>query len=93
MPPPVAAGKAEAADPPRDGLGLEKLDEPAAQQSDPGVLEMKIRVFSKSTGLRPMTVRSIEHADKNPKKVTTWINNIDEVCIINISIYHTIYHS
>lgn len=42
-------------------------------------IEMKIRVFSKSTGLRPMTVRNIEHADKNPKKVTTWINNIDEV--------------
>lgn len=26
-----------------------------------------------------MTVRSIDNADKNPKKISTWINNIEEV--------------
>lgn len=69
--------------PPPDGkpddLGLVVLDEPAAHQSDPTVLDIKIRVMSKHTGLAPVKVRSIENADKNPKRITTWINNIEEV--------------
>mmetsp|Transcript_2973 Transcript_2973/g.4144 ORF Transcript_2973/g.4144 Transcript_2973/m.4144 type:complete len:374 (+) Transcript_2973:27-1148(+) len=69
--------------PPPDGkpddLGLVLLDEPAAHQSDPTVLDIKIRVMSKHTGLAPVKVRSIDHADKHPKKITTWINNIEEV--------------
>lgn len=60
-------------------LGLVMLDEPAANQSDPTVLDIKIRVMSKHSGVKPMTVRSIEHADKNPKKITSWISNIEEV--------------
>lgn len=62
-----------------DGLGLTVLDEPAAHQSDPTVLELQLRVVSKQSHSKPITVRSIDHADKNPKKILRWIANIDEV--------------
>jgi len=63
----------------KDDLGLVVLDEPAAHQSDPTVLDIKMRVMSKHPGIAPVKVRSIENAEKNPKKITTWINNIEEV--------------
>lgn len=62
-----------------DGLGLTVLDEPASQQSDPTVLDLQLRIISKQSGLKPVTVHSIENADKNPMKITTWINNIEDV--------------
>eukprot|EP00472_Partenskyella_glossopodia_P002754 CAMPEP_0197517416 /NCGR_PEP_ID=MMETSP1318-20131121/2423_1 /TAXON_ID=552666 /ORGANISM="Partenskyella glossopodia, Strain RCC365" /LENGTH=322 /DNA_ID=CAMNT_0043066947 /DNA_START=182 /DNA_END=1150 /DNA_ORIENTATION=+ len=62
-----------------DGLGLTVLDEPAAQQSDPTVLDMRLRLASKQTNLKPMTVGCIDHADKQPKKITRWIENIQKV--------------
>ena len=62
-----------------DGLGLAVLDEPAARQSDPTVLDLQLRVVSKKSNMQAMTVRSIDKADKNPKKITTWITNIEEV--------------
>lgn len=62
-----------------DGLGLTVLDEPAVNQSDPTVLDIKIRVMSKHSGVKAMTVRSIENADKHPKKISSWISNIEEV--------------
>ncbi len=63
----------------RDLLGLVLLDEPAAQQSDPTVLDMRLRLQSKHTNLKPMTVRSIENAHKEPKKIQRWIENIQKV--------------
>lgn len=62
-----------------DGLGLVELDEPASSQSDPTVLELQLNIINKSSLAKPMTVRSIEHADKNPKKITSWVTNIQEV--------------
>jgi len=62
-----------------DGLGLRVLDEPSAHQSDPTVLDLRLRVLSKHTNLQPANVRSIEHADKFPGKITNWINNIHDV--------------
>eukprot|EP01006_Ploeotia_vitrea_P037747 TRINITY_DN66166_c5_g13_i1.p1 TRINITY_DN66166_c5_g13~~TRINITY_DN66166_c5_g13_i1.p1 ORF type:complete len:413 (-),score=262.15 TRINITY_DN66166_c5_g13_i1:30-1268(-) len=62
-----------------DALGLTILDEPSLHQSDPTVLDLLLRVESKQSNLKPMTVRSIENADKNPAKVTTWINNVQAV--------------
>jgi len=64
--------KIEPPDGSKDHLGLKTLDEPAAAQSDPTVLDLQLRVVSKQSGLQPMTVRSIENADKNPKKISTW---------------------
>jgi len=60
-------------------LGLTELDEPAAHQSDPTVLELTYRAVSRKSTMTPVTVRSIEHADKNPKKVTSWISSIEDI--------------
>lgn len=64
-----------------DGLGLRVLDEPAATLTDPTVLEIQLKQTSKSSSLInvPVAVRSIENADKNPQKITTWMKQIDEV--------------
>jgi intraflagellar transport protein 46 len=81
-----------------DGLGLTVLDEPAAQQSDPNVLALQIRMTSKQSNLQAwelpcarsspldltsrgvqVMVGSIEHADQNPQRITTWINSIQDV--------------
>lgn len=62
-----------------DGLGLKVLDEPAGRQSDPTVLEIQLNLVSKGEGKKPVSVRSIENADKNPKKISNWIQNIEEV--------------
>lgn len=59
-----------------DGLGLKVLDEPAAVQTDPTVLDLQLRAMSKKSGLDPVTVRSIEHADKNPREIERWIESI-----------------
>lgn len=62
-----------------DGLGLVVLDEPAAQQSDPTVLDLQLRIISKRSGLKPVTVHSISNAAKNPLKINTWIKNIEDL--------------
>lgn len=65
----------------QDKLGLVVLDELAAQQTDPTVLEIMLKQISKTTNIIsvPVAVRSIENADKNPQKITTWVKKIDEV--------------
>jgi len=65
----------------QDKLGLVVLDEPAAQQTDPTVLEIMLKQISKTTNIIsvPVAVRSIENADKNPQKISTWVKKIDEV--------------
>ncbi len=55
------------------------LDEPSSIQSDPTVLELKLRAVNKQVINTAQTVRSIESADKNPKKITRWIQSIEEV--------------
>lgn len=62
----------------RDDLGLKVLDEPAAQQSDPTVLELQLRaILKKQHG--EVSVRSIENAAKNPQEVMKWIKSIEEL--------------
>jgi len=60
-------------------LGLTVLDEPCAKQSDPTVLDLQLRSISKTTGIRPMQVRSVKDADKNPKAIDSWVESIDEL--------------
>jgi len=62
-----------------DNLGLSTLDEPASVQSDPTVLTLQLRAVSKSSGAQPMLVRSVEHAEKDPKAITGWINSISDL--------------
>jgi intraflagellar transport protein 46 len=55
------------------------LDEPATRQSDPTSLDLFLRLHAKQAHLQPVAVRSIEQADKHPKKVSAWIANVQEV--------------
>eukprot|EP00741_Cyanophora_paradoxa_P016357 tig00020912_g15793.t1 len=62
-----------------DGLGLSVLDEPAAAQSDPTVVDLQLRAVSKQSNIQPMVVRSIDNAEKNPKAVNNWITSISDL--------------
>jgi len=62
-----------------DNLGLVVLDEPASVQSDPTVLTLQLRAVSKSSGAQPMLVRQVEHAEKDGKAITGWINSIADL--------------
>lgn len=62
-----------------DELGLKVLDEPAASQSDPTVLELQLRAMSKKLQYGDVVVRSIENASKNPHLVEKWMLNISEL--------------
>ncbi|KAJ3053289.1 Intraflagellar transport protein 46 [Rhizophlyctis rosea] len=64
-----------------DSLGLTVLDEPAAAQSDPSVLDLHLRAVSKSTAVAPQTVRSIDAKTMrtNPRVIDAWIKNIREL--------------
>jgi len=59
-----------------DHLGLKFLDEPAASQSDPTVLELQLRAMSKKLQYGDVAVRSIENAGKNPAQIDKWIQSI-----------------
>jgi len=61
-----------------DLLGLSVLDEPSAKQSDPSVLELKLRTFARGP-IRTVVVHGIENAEKNKKAVATWIEKISEL--------------
>lgn len=62
----------------RDELGLKVLDEPAALQSDEKVLELQLRAGSKKAH-GDLSIRSIEHAAKNPAEVERWIRSIQDL--------------
>ena len=63
-----------------ESLGLRVLDEPSSNQSDPTVLDLQLRSLSKKSGLLdPISVRSLENADKNLKEITKWIQNIADL--------------
>jgi intraflagellar transport protein 46 len=80
-----AAGSVDAflAPPRPDGrecdLGTRRLREPAALQSDPTVLDLQLRALSKTSGLEPVAVRALEHAERNPKEVLKWVASIAEL--------------
>jgi len=55
-----------------EDLGLLTLDEPKLNQSDPALLELRYKQVIKRPGTAGgVAVRSIENADKNPKKITS----------------------
>ena len=81
---PAAGGIDACVRPPRpDGreceLGTRRLDEPAPLQSDPTVLDLQLRALSKTSGLEPVAVRALEHAEKNPKEILKWVASIAEL--------------
>jgi intraflagellar transport protein 46 len=58
---------------------LKYLDEPAAMQSDPTVLELQLRAKSKKQHYGDVAVRSIENPHKNPGLIDKWIQNISDL--------------
>eukprot|EP00878_Enallax_costatus_P016241 GHUV01017035.1.p1 GENE.GHUV01017035.1~~GHUV01017035.1.p1 ORF type:complete len:156 (-),score=39.34 GHUV01017035.1:1895-2362(-) len=60
---------------------LQVLDEPAAVQSDPTLLNLQLRQVSKDTpGVRMDVVGRIEHSDKDRKqRLAAWISSIGEL--------------
>eukprot|EP00003_Mantamonas_plastica_P024782 TRINITY_DN468_c0_g1_i4.p1 TRINITY_DN468_c0_g1~~TRINITY_DN468_c0_g1_i4.p1 ORF type:complete len:555 (+),score=177.28 TRINITY_DN468_c0_g1_i4:803-2467(+) len=62
-----------------DALGLTVLDEPAAIQSDPAVLQLKLRQISKDTVEGPVSVPSLQRADKSPHLIEKWTQDISKL--------------
>ncbi|KAL2649673.1 hypothetical protein R1flu_017801 [Riccia fluitans] len=62
-----------------DYLGLKVLDESGSKQSDPAVLMLQLRAASSQPSLIKVETPSVEHADKNPRKLEAWINSIKEL--------------
>lgn len=60
-------------------MGLKFLDEPAASQSDPTVLELQLRAMSKKVQYGDVAVRSIEDATKNTAAIDRWIQSISDL--------------
>lgn len=58
--------------------GLTVLDEPATRQTDPSVLEIALKAAGKvRSGYT--AVRKIENAQKHPKRIGKWIENMTEL--------------
>ena len=60
-------------------LGLTVLDEPAAEQSDPTVLDLHLRAVAKKSHIEPQKVRSIPNALKRKGDIAKWIASITEL--------------
>ncbi|XP_075214197.1 intraflagellar transport 46 [Lycorma delicatula] len=63
----------------QDDLGLRVLDEPCANQSEPAVLYLQLRANTKQTSAKPVVVKKVENAEKNPKAIDRWIKDINEL--------------
>lgn len=63
-----------------EDLGITVLDEPALNQSDVKVLEMKY-IQTKKTTVVPtdVTVGAVKNAEKNTKEIQNWINNVNSL--------------
>ncbi|XP_025208385.1 intraflagellar transport protein 46 homolog isoform X2 [Melanaphis sacchari] len=60
------------------GLGLEYLDEPCLNQSDPCLLNLQLRASSSSSS-KALVAKKLESAEKNPKVIEQWIRDINEL--------------
>lgn len=61
-------------------LGLTVLDEPAANQSDPAVLQLQLRAASVNMGNPTNTIiKKVENVEKNTKVIDKWIKDISDL--------------
>lgn len=67
------------ADGTKEDLGITVLDEPALNSEDKTVIELKYIQEKNVVRTTPMTVESIESADKKPKEVSRWINSVQDL--------------
>lgn len=62
-----------------DLLGLTVLDEPCAKQSDPAILDLQLRAVSKQSSTRAVSVKILEHPEKNTREIDNWIKSISDL--------------
>eukprot|EP00331_Platyophrya_macrostoma_P028250 CAMPEP_0176434474 /NCGR_PEP_ID=MMETSP0127-20121128/16699_1 /TAXON_ID=938130 /ORGANISM="Platyophrya macrostoma, Strain WH" /LENGTH=311 /DNA_ID=CAMNT_0017817219 /DNA_START=99 /DNA_END=1034 /DNA_ORIENTATION=- len=63
-----------------ENLGLVTIDEPCLNQSKKSTLDLQFReVMKKKRGDTNVVVHSIENAEKNPKEITSWIQDVSDV--------------
>ena len=60
-------------------LGLSTLDEPAAKQSDPSIMELQLRSLTKTAGGRVASVKRVACVERELKVVDKWIQDIEEL--------------
>lgn len=63
----------------QDMIGLNVLDEPCVQQSDPTVLDLQLRAISKQTTAKQIVVKSLPDTKNNSKQIDKWIENIQKL--------------
>lgn len=63
----------------KEDLGITVLDEPALNHEDKTVLELKYIQSKNVVRAAPMTVDSIENADKKSKEIARWINSVQDL--------------
>lgn len=63
----------------KEDLGISVLDEPALNNEDKTVLELKYVQSKNVTRSVIINVDSIEHAEKKPKEISRWINSVQDL--------------
>ena len=63
----------------KEDLGITMLDEPALNCEDKTVLELKYVQSKNVVRAAPVSVDSIENADKKPKEISRWINSVQDL--------------
>lgn len=63
----------------KEELGIMVLDEPALNNEDKTVLELKYVQSKNVTRAAPINVDAIEQADKKPKEVSRWITSVQDL--------------
>jgi intraflagellar transport protein 46 len=62
-----------------EDLGIMVLDEPALNNEDKTVLELKYVQSKNVVRTTPMDVDSIDQADKKPKEIARWIDAVQDL--------------
>jgi intraflagellar transport protein 46 len=60
-------------------LGLDLIDEPTYNGIDPSVFSLELSYKLKSHIPENFIIKNIENADKNPKQIQNWINNMENL--------------
>jgi len=60
-------------------IGLDIVDEPIINGIDPNIFSLELSYKMKTKIPDNLIIKSIENADKNPKQISTWIENLDHL--------------
>ena len=63
----------------KEDLGITQLDEPALNCEDKSVLELKYVQVKNVVRTTPLSIESIEGAEKKPKEIVRWINSVQDL--------------